>query len=85
MNGPFNTATDRYLAREDSSGIGRSVLTGVETAHVVVGAGTTRQVSNGNGAFANLREGIAGLGIGKGIGSSGSKSPAKLEMEVEMQ
>jgi hypothetical protein len=85
MNGPFNTATDRYLAREDSSGIGRSVLTGVETAHVAVGAGTTRQVSNGNGAFANLREGIAGLGIGKGLGSSGSKSPAKLEMEVEMQ
>jgi myotubularin-related protein 6/7/8 len=85
MNGPFNTATDRYLAREDSSGIGRSVLTGVETAHVAVGAGTTRQVSNGNSAFANLREGIAGLGIGKGIGSSGSKSPAKLEMEVEMQ
>jgi myotubularin-related protein 6/7/8 len=85
MNGPFNTATDRYLTREDSSGVGRSILTGVETAHVAVGAGTTRQVSNGNGAFANLREGIAGLGIGKGIGSSGSKSPAKQEMEVEMQ
>jgi hypothetical protein len=85
MNGPFNTATDRYLAREDSSGVGRSVLTGIETAHVAVGAGTTRQVSNGNGAFANLREGIAGLGIGKGIGSPGSKSPAKQEMEVEMQ
>ena len=85
MNGPFNMATDRYSAREDSSGIGRSVLTGVETAHIAVGAGTTRQVSNGNGTFANLREGIAGLGIGKAIGSSGSKSPAKQAMEVEMQ
>jgi hypothetical protein len=52
----------------------------------------SRQISNGNaGAFASLRDGIAGLGIGKGIamgrGTSGSKSPAngKQPMEVEMQ
>ena len=49
----------------------------------------TRQVSNGNpGTFASLRDGIAGLGIGRGRGTSGgSKSPAsgKQAMEVEMQ
>ena len=88
MNGPFNTVTERYLAKEDSSGIGRGVLTGVETATTAAGAVTSRQVSGGNaGGFASLREGIAGLGIGKGKGSSGTKSPAsaKQEMEVEMQ
>ena len=73
-------------------GVGKGVLTGVETAHsaLTVGGSTesrTRQVSNGEGRFASLREGIAGLGIGRGRGGgnggSGSKSPAK--MEVEMQ
>ena len=48
-----------------------------------------RQLSNESpGAFASLRDGIAGLGIGRGRGTSGgSKSPAsgKQPMEVEMQ
>jgi hypothetical protein len=76
-------------------GVGKGVLTGVETAHsaLTVGGSTasegrSRQASNGEGRFASLREGIAGLGIGRGRGGggnggSGSKSPAK--MEVEMQ
>ena len=90
MNGPTNTATDRYLGpREDSFGIGHGVLTGVETAKTVVGAGPTKQVANGNaGRIASLRDGIAGLGIGIGRGSPGTKSPnntGKDAMEVEMQ
>jgi len=90
MNGPANTATDRYLGpREDNFGIGHGILTGVETANTAVGAENTRQVSNGNaGRIASLRQGIAGLGIGMGRGTAGTKSPgnaAKQEMEVEMQ
>ena len=92
MNGPTNTATDRYLgAREDSFGVGHGVLTGVETAKTVVGAGPTSQVSNGNaGRIASLRDGIAGLGIGIGRGTAGTKSPSNTAkedrpMEVEMQ
>jgi myotubularin-related protein 6/7/8 len=49
----------------------------------------SRVISHGNaGAFASLRDGIAGLGIGRGTGpGSGNKSPAsgKQPMEVEMQ
>ena len=88
MNGPTNTATERYLGNSNL-GISRSVLSGVEAVHTGTGAGTTRHVSNGNngGSFSSLREGIAGLGIGKGKASPRSKSPgnAKQEMEVEMQ
>jgi hypothetical protein len=89
MNGPTNTATDRYLGPREDSGIGHGVLTGIETSKTVVGAGPTRQVSNGNaGRIASLRDGIAGLGIGIGRGTSGTKSPnntGKEAMEVEMQ
>ena len=90
MNGPTNIATDKYLGlREDSLGVGHGVLTGIETAKTIVGAGPTRQVSNGNaGRIASLRDGIAGLGIGIGRASPGTKSPnnpTEEAMEVEMQ
>lgn len=106
MNGPKNIVTERYLGNEDETpSHNRTVLTGIETAHVAAGVAqpsnpfrqehldaepaATRQVSNGNpSAFASLRDGIAGLGIGRGKGtSSGSKSPVggKQPMEVEMQ
>ena len=89
MNGPTNAATERYLgAHTPTLGSPRSILTGVETATMTTGAGTTRKVSNGTaGGFASLRNGIAGLGIGRGKGNQGSKSPGniKKEMEVEMQ
>jgi myotubularin-related protein 6/7/8 len=90
MNGPTNTATDKYLGpREDSFGVGHGVLTGVETAKSTVGAGPTKQVSNGNaGRIASLREGIAGLGIpgvGRGPGTKSPRNTAKEAMEVEMQ
>lgn len=87
MNGPTNTVTERYLSSNNSLGVSRTgVLTGVETAHTAAGAGTMRNVSNG-GSFSSLREGIAGLGLGKGKTSPGTKSPGniKQEMEVEMQ
>jgi myotubularin-related protein 6/7/8 len=83
MNGPKNTATERYLGSNGGTDTGRSVLTGVETSHTAA-----EQVSNGHsGSFSSLREGIAGLGIGKGKGVPGNKSPgnAKQAMEVEMQ
>jgi myotubularin-related protein 6/7/8 len=89
MNGPTNTATDKYLATYDTITAGRGVLTGIETATSAEGAGTTKYPANGSaGAFAGLKEGIAGLGIGMGKGNSvGNKSPGnmKQEMEVEMQ
>lgn len=103
MNGPVNTVTEKYLApNNDGLGPGVGILTGVETANSAAGAGTTKQVSNGNGstsaaasasigtgagAFAGLREGIAGLGLGKSKGGSGTKSPANAKevLEVEMQ
>ncbi|KAK6601793.1 protein phosphatase [Botrytis cinerea] len=115
MNGPHNPAMERYLAlsTNNSNGLntttsissppgappGRTVLAGLE-------AGTsTRRGSNGTttvsgNPFASLRDGIAGLGIGKatglgGLGNMGSANqsgPASLngnskemEMEVEMQ
>jgi myotubularin-related protein 6/7/8 len=89
MNGPTNAATERYLGPDSSSlGVSRSVLTGIETANSAAGVGKTRQVSNGSaGGFAGLREGIAGLGLGRGKGVPGNKSPGSVEqeMEVEMQ
>lgn len=102
MNGPRNAATERYLGNGEDSFSTQPVLTGIETAHLAAGVAqssnpfteehadttATRQISNGNaGAFSTLRDGIAGLGIGRGKGSSGSKSPAngKQAMEVEMQ
>ncbi len=90
MNGPSNAATDRYLGSQDTIGVGRGVLTGVETAHAAIVPGNTKPVSNGNstpGSFASLKEGIAGLGIGMGKSGSGTKSPSnpKQALEVEMQ
>ncbi|EKD20199.1 protein phosphatase [Drepanopeziza brunnea f. sp. 'multigermtubi' MB_m1] len=92
MNGPSNAATDRYLGGQDTVGVGRGVLTGVETAHAAtVTAESLKPAVNGTpapGSFASLREGIAGLGIGMGKGGgAGAKSPAnsKQPMEVEMQ
>jgi myotubularin-related protein 6/7/8 len=104
MNGPSNAVTEKYLGGEmtpdrggsspsprpdpKNLGIGKGVLTGVETAHAALTvnrkASPTRVVSNGAASgFASLRDGIAGLGLGKGkvaSGSSGSsnggKSPA---------
>jgi len=96
MNGSTNAVTERYLGQYDGIAGRRSVLTGVETAKTAVGTEPSKQVpANGNaaiatGALANLREGIAGFGIGSLRGGSGTKSPAgkavvKQEMEVEMQ
>ncbi len=96
MNGSTNAVTERYLGQYDGIAGRRSVLTGVETANITAGAGATKQVPpNGNvaiatGALANLRDGIAGLGIGNLRAGSGTKSPAgkavvQQEMEVEMQ
>ncbi|KAL3419353.1 hypothetical protein PVAG01_09575 [Phlyctema vagabunda] len=92
MNGPINTVSERYMPAPPTSppAAGRgSVITGVETATAAAGAGTTAQVSNGPAAgFASLREGIAGLGLGRSKGPiTGTRSPAnvKEEVEVEMQ
>jgi len=86
MNGPVNVAAEKYLGNTAST---LPVLTGVETANTAVGvpAVANRQVSNNVGSFASLREGMAGLGIGKSLGGSGTKSPGniKKQMEVEMQ
>jgi myotubularin-related protein 6/7/8 len=74
------------------TGVGKGVLMGVETAHfaLTVGGSTGGGSSGGSngdaGRFASLRDGIAGLGIGRGRSASGSKSPANDgKMEVEMQ
>ena len=102
MNGPRNTATERYLGDGDENPAPhKTVVTGVETAHVAAGvaqpssnpftegyadAGAARQASNGNaGAFSSLRDGIAGLGIGKGRGTSRSKSPASAKQPMEVE
>ncbi|TVY13561.1 Phosphoinositide 3-phosphatase [Lachnellula arida] len=75
-------------------GIGKGVLTGVESAHSALTVGGSTSSGSGSGAsngdagrFASLRDGIAGLGIGRGKGGAGgSKSPANGgKMEVEMQ
>ncbi|RDW84578.1 putative myotubularin [Coleophoma cylindrospora] len=87
MNGSVNVVTERYLG-PNTTGVGTGVLTGVETATAAAGAGTTRQISNGPAAgFASLREGIAGLGLGKGKSLAGNKNPGNVKeaMEVEMQ
>jgi len=100
MNGPRNAATEIYLGNSEERS--KPVLTSVETAHPSIGVtqpsnpftaghantSASRQFSNGNGgALATLRDGIAGLGIGRGKGNLGSKSSAggKQLMEVEMQ
>ncbi|KAG9233609.1 protein-tyrosine phosphatase-like protein [Amylocarpus encephaloides] len=115
MNGPSNPATEKYLGGDvtpsrgrsspsprsssSNSGLNKSVLTGVETAHAALTVDRkmcpTRGLANGeSSSFASLRDGIAGLGIERGNGASGSaagnggKSPsngAKGELEVEMQ
>lgn len=86
MNGPVNVAAEKYLGSTTNP---LPVLTGVETAKTSVGvpAVAHQQVSNNVSGFASLREGIAGLGIGKNLGGSGTKSPGnvKKQMEVEMQ
>ncbi|KAG9244134.1 protein-tyrosine phosphatase-like protein [Calycina marina] len=91
MNGPANSAAERYLPNTTST---TPALTGIETSTAAVGAPAVahKQVANGSvgggaaATFANLRDGIAGLGIGKSMGGSGAKSPGpvKREMEVEM-
>lgn len=90
MNGPSNAATDRYLGSQDTVGVGRGVLTGVETADATVVADSVKPAPNGDstpGSFATLRDGIAGLGIGMGKGGNGSRAPSssKQPMELEMQ
>ncbi|KAE8448404.1 hypothetical protein EG329_009468 [Mollisiaceae sp. DMI_Dod_QoI] len=89
LNGPTNAVTERYLGdSQDGVGLGRGVLTGIETADRIIPAGGMRHTQNGNqGKLASLREGIAGLGIVKSMGAGGTKSPAnpKQPMEVEMQ
>jgi hypothetical protein len=94
MNGPSNAVMERYLGTTTSDiSNGPGVLTGVENANSALGAGMTKNVSNSNSSnsstsgFASLREGIAGLGIGKSLGGSGSRSPGNVKqaMEVEMQ
>ena len=89
MNGHANAVTERYLGSQSSSlSSSGSFPTGLEPPTAVPGVGITRQVSDSNaGPFASLREGIAGLGIGRGKGTQGTRSPgiASKEMEVEMQ
>lgn len=89
MNGHTNTATERYLGSQTSSlSSSGNISTGLEVPTIAAGPGTTRQVSDSNaGPFAGLREGIAGLGIGRGKGTQGTRSPgnANKAMEVEMQ
>ncbi|RFU26815.1 4-nitrophenylphosphatase, partial [Scytalidium lignicola] len=86
MNGPTNSAAERYLAPENITIGGKSILTGVETSSAAVGTSTLRQLSN-SGSFASLKESISSLGIGKSKGSPGTRSPANIKqpMEVEMQ
>ncbi|PBP28608.1 protein phosphatase [Diplocarpon rosae] len=90
MNGPSNAATDKYLGSQDTTGMKRGVLTGVETGHSAVIADTVKTVPNeasAPGAFASLRGGIAGLGIGMGMSGAGAKSSSnsRQAVEVEMQ
>lgn len=98
MNGPSNAVTEKYLAPGPSNtnvGVGQGVLTGVETAYSTLTAkpALAKEASNDDsGPLTSLRDGIAGLGIGRGRGavgtSAGSKSPASGELkdlEVEMQ
>lgn len=89
MNGHANAVTERYLGSQSSSlSSSGSFPSGLEPPTAVPGVGITRQVSDSNaGPFASLREGIAGLGIGRGKGTQGTRSPgiASKEMEVEMQ
>lgn len=83
MNGSSNPVTERYLGSQSSSlSSSGSILTGVETSTTAMGPGLTKQASD-TGRFAGLREGIAGLSIGR----QGNRSPgdAKKAMEVEMQ
>lgn len=89
MNGHRNAATERYLGSQ-TSGLSSngSVSTGLEVPTAATGVENTKQVSeSSSGPLAGLREGIAGLGIGRGKGTVGTRSPAKVnkEMEVEMQ
>jgi hypothetical protein len=90
MNGHTNAATERYLGTQ-SSGLSSngSIPTGLEApTTTAAGVENARQASESNaGPFAGLREGIAGLGIGRGKGTQGSRSPGggTKEMEVEMQ
>lgn len=96
MNGPTNAASERYLGSGGAKGIGTGVITGMETAHHAVGAGTSKQVPepkatlNGGGSsggLASFKESFSNLGISVGRGGSGSKSPSNSQqaMEVEMQ
>ncbi|TAQ87853.1 hypothetical protein B7494_g3817 [Chlorociboria aeruginascens] len=88
MNGPKNVVTERYLGINGQGG-DQTVLTGVESFTSAIGSGSTRsprQMPSGNGGgFASLREGIAGLGIGKGLTGNKNLEGSKREMEVEMQ
>jgi hypothetical protein len=100
MNGPRNAATDRYLGNGEESFSNRSVLTGVETAHLSAGdaqpsnsvaegqpeMSATRQFSNGNaGALATLRDGLAGLKVGLGKKASRGNSPANGKQPLQVE
>jgi hypothetical protein len=92
MNVPVNAVTEKYLGpgSATANGLGPGIIIGVESASAAVGSGTTRQVANGPGVVAGLRESISNLSIRGGRNTPGSRSPGrssnvKEAMEVEMQ
>ena len=86
MNGPVQRFAQDNGPDVDVSA---SVLTGVETAHDAIGAGTSGHVlRNGDATGLNtLATGLGGLGIHKsrGIDDRNRASSVKRAMEVEMQ
>ena len=86
MNGP----TRKYAQTNGvDPNVEASVLTGVETAHDAVGAGTPgHALPNGDATgLAALATGLGGLGISRSKGDDSRKSSSSMqrEMEVEMQ
>ena len=88
MNGPTFSRTHTPNPEIDADS---TVLTGIETANVAVGAGSTvKATSNGaTGVVSALATSMTNLGIGKGKGEGEGrgKSPSSVrqEMEVQMQ
>lgn len=96
MNAPINTMTEKYVgpetAAEDGLESDTGVLTGVETSSAAIGAGTTRQLNDGPGMVASLKQSLSNLSVRGGSRSvSGNRSPrgspskSKQALEVEMQ